>query len=108
MKTDISYADKDVKVDFIDEETLFDWKTWIEGMLDWKFSWGRLEFMARRVASRHTDDSYAKVKIIVDDFLNSIDNGMSGIYRIIPSENIELYREKNILQIINFAEEYLG
>ena len=108
LKTDISYADKDVKVDFIDEETLFDWKTWIDGMLDWKFSWGRLEFMARRVASRHTDDSYAKVKIIVDDFLNSIDNGMSGIYRIIPSENIELYREKNILQIINFAEEYLG
>ena len=51
---------------------------------------------------------FLQMQIIVDDFLNSIDNGMSGIYRIIPSENIELYREKNILQIINFAEEYLG
>ena len=77
-------------------------------MLDWQFSWGRLEFMARRVASRHTEDAYAKVKIIVDDFLNSIDNSMDNIYRIIPSKNIELYREKNIQEIINFAEEYLG
>lgn len=108
LKSNISYAYKDVEVAFIDAETMFDWKTWIEGMLDWQFSWGRLEFMARRVASRHTEDAYTKVKIIVDDFLNSIDNSMDNIYRIIPSKNIELYREKNIQEIINFAEEYLG
>mgnify|MGYP001441331235 CR=1 FL=1 len=108
LQTDISYADKGIKVAFIDEDTMVDWKTWIEGMLEWQFSWERLEFMSRRVASRHNEDAYSKVKIIVDDFLKSIDNSMGDIYRIIPSENIELYREKNIRQILNFAEEYLG
>ena len=108
LKSTINGAEEGIYIDFITEEIMLEWRIWIEDMLDWEFSWERLLFMSRRVASRHNKNAYSKVKVIADEFLNSIDDSMNNIYRIIPIENIELYREKNIQKIVSFTREYLG
>ena len=100
-------AEEDVDVGFISSSTMCEWRQWVEGALDWSFTWDRLRFMARRVGSRNSDQSEAQLKEMVEEFLESVPQGLERIYQAIPKDKIEAFREKSIEHLLKFAQEYL-
>ena len=100
-------AEKDVEVGFISSSDMHAWREWIEGTLDWGFNWDRLNFMARRLASRSNNISEDHIKVIVEEFLYSVPRGLDSIYQVIPIERFEAFRERSISDLLEFAQEYL-
>ena len=100
-------AEEDVEVGFISYSTMCEWRQWVEGALDWSFTWDRLRFMARRVGSRSRDESEDQLKKMVEGFLESVPQGLERIYQAIPRERVEAFRERSIEDLLRFAREYL-
>ena len=101
-------AEKDVEVGFISPDTMGEWREWVEDALDWSFNWDRLRFMARRVASRNSDQSQVKLDEMVEEFLESVPRGLERIYESVSMERFDAFREKSIEHILSFAQEYLN
>jgi len=95
-------------VGFIAANTMLQWRVWVEGALDSSFTWDRLRFMARRVASRNDDGSIAQLNEIVEEFLESVPEGLDRIYQVIPPDRLDAFREKSIGHLIEFARGYLN
>jgi hypothetical protein len=100
-------AEEDVDVGFISSTTMSEWREWIDGTLDWKFNWDRLRFMANRVIARDSDNAEKQVKQMVDDFLESVHDGLDNIYKSISRERFEAFRERSIEDLLEFARGYL-
>jgi hypothetical protein len=100
-------AEEDVEVGFIPSNTMCEWRQWVEGALDWSFTWDRLRFMARRVGSRNNDGSEAQLNKMVEEFLESVPQGLERIYQEIPRERLDAFREECIEHLLRFAWEYL-
>jgi hypothetical protein len=100
-------AEEDVDVGFISSGTMCEWRQWMQGELDRKFTWDRLHFMGRRVISRNKDHSEAQVKEMAEEFLESVPRGLDHIYQAVPMERFEAYRERSIEDLLEFARGYL-
>ena len=100
-------AENDVDVGFISSTTMCEWRQWVEAALDWRFTWDRLRFMARRVSSRSNDPSEDQLNKMVEEFLESVPHGLERIYQAIPREQVEAFRESSIEHLLKFAQEYL-
>jgi hypothetical protein len=100
-------AEEDVEVGFISSSTMCEWRQWVEGALDWSFTWDRLRVMARRVGSRSKDPSEDQLKEMVEEFLESVSHGLERIYQAIPRERVEAFRERSIQDLLKFARDYL-
>jgi hypothetical protein len=100
-------AEEDVEVGFISSSTMCEWRQWVEGALDWSFTWDRLRAMARRVGSRSIDPSEDQLKEMVEEFLESVPHGLERIYQAIPRERVEAFRERSIQDLLKFARDYL-
>jgi hypothetical protein len=100
-------AEEGVDVGFISCKTMRTWREWIESTLDWEFNWDRLRFMSRRVVAMDSDSSEEKVKQIVDEFLESVPDGLDNIYQSISKERFEAFRERSIEDLLEFARGYL-
>ncbi len=102
-------AEDNVDVGFISSATMCEWRQWIEGALDWSFTWDRLRFMARRVIARGYDDrSGEQAREIVEGFLESVPSGLDSIYRTVPRDLFEDFRERSINDLLEFAQGYLA
>jgi hypothetical protein len=101
-------AEKDVDIGFISSDSMGEWRQWVEDALDWSFNWDRLRFMARRVAARNNDKSQVRLDEIVEEFLQSVPQGLERIYQSVPVERFDAFREKSIEHILSFAQEYLN
>jgi len=100
-------AEEDVEVGFISSSTMREWRQWVEDALNRDFTWDRLRFMARRVGSRDNDKSEAQLNEMVEEFLESVPQGLERIFRAIPRERVESFRERSIWLLLKFAREYL-
>ncbi len=100
-------AEEDVDVSFISSSTMCEWRQWVEGALDRSFTWDRLRFMARRVNSQGNNQSEDQLKVMVDEFLESIPESLERIFQVIPKERVEAFRERSIEDLLKFAREYL-
>lgn len=100
-------AEEDVDVGFISTSTMSQWRQWMQGELDRRFTWDRLHFMGRRVISRNRDYSEAQVKEMVEEFLESVPNGLERIHQVMPKERFETFRERSIEDLLEFARGYL-
>ena len=103
----LAEAEADVEVGFIPSSTMCEWRQWVEGALDWSFTWDRLRFMARRIGSRNNDPLEAQLNEMVEEFLESVPQGLERIYQAIPRERVEAFRERSIEHLVKFAREYL-
>jgi hypothetical protein len=107
LKSIFDDSEKDVFIDFISKETLTEWRTWIQNVLSWEFTWERLRFMSRRVNTNGDTTMEQHLQQIVDQFLNDIPKGLDRIYKFVPKYKIELFRNNCIDNVLNFAGEYL-
>lgn len=103
----IAEAEEGVEVGFIAADTMLQWREWVQGALDSNFTWDRLRFMARRVASRNDDISMTQLNDMVEEFLGSVPQGLDRIYEVIPLHCLEAFRERSIGDLIKFARGYL-
>ena len=103
----LANAEEDVEVGFISSSTMCEWRQWVEGALGWSFTWDRLRFMARRVGARNNDQSEAPLNEMVEEFLESVSQGLELIYQEIPRERLDAFREECIEHLLKFAREYL-
>ena len=93
-----------VAVDFIPTQTLADWAQWVAANLDRGFSWERLRFMARRIASGEEDHPAYK---LADDFVADADRGLERIYQHIPRTSPDQYEEAALASIADAVQDYL-
>ena len=84
-------------ISFLKEEPVEEWRSWILRLLDAKFSWNRLRFMANRIAK---GDSTHPVIGMADEFLSNPDAGFEEILGKIPRACIEefSYAAKNNIE----------
>ena len=108
LRPHIAQAEKGVEIGFISPDTMCEWREWIEGTLDWGFTWERLRFMARRVVARGVDPEADRSQAMVDEFLESVPLGLERIYSTIDRQLFEDFRERSISDLLDFARGYLA
>jgi len=97
-------AERGVEVGFIPPETLAQWREWVQGMAERKFTWERLRFMARR---QYGPDR-ADVSERVDRFLEDVPAGLARIYQRIPQDALQRFRQEGLGLFLKTAQEYLA
>lgn len=93
-----------VHVDFIPGEALADWVQWVTGNLDRGFSWDRLRFMARRIAS---GEETHPANTLADAFLNDASDGLERMYEYIPRGSEEEYQHTVVSSLTKAIADYL-
>lgn len=93
-----------VRVEFLPDETLAAWLQWVTSSLDRGFSWERLRFMARRIASG--EESHP-AHVLADTFLKDESDGLDLIYEHMPRGTEEEYQEIVIASLTKALENYL-
>ena len=104
----LSEPDCDVNIDFIPPDVMIDWRKWVQGALDWEFSWERLRFMARRIMSRNSHYSQERMDFFLRQFFLPNANGIESVYEFVPQSNLDVYRQKIMDFVSEFAQEYLN
>ena len=104
LRAALKNSDGGINVSFISSETLSKWREWIESLFESGMSWDRLRF----IAGRHIDADTAEVEKSVQDFLNSIDTGLSKIYEKVPVTTIEAFKSKAMKEFVEIARGYLN
>jgi hypothetical protein len=102
---DLAKFEGGVTVPFIDTDTLTEWHRWVSDFVAQEFSWGRLRFMARRIA--RSDDSHPAHRI-ADDFVLGMPGTLDGLHEVVPTKNLEDFKQDAISEMARRVEEYLG
>ena len=104
----LACAEQGVNIDFIPPDVMTEWRKWVQSALDWEFSWERLRFMARRIMSRNPDYSEEKMDFFLEQFFLLNSNGIESVYEFVPQSDLDVYREKIMDFVLEFAQEYLS
>lgn len=104
----LACAENDVNIDFIPSDVMAEWRRWVQGTLDWEFSWERLRFMARRIMSRNSHYSQERMDFFLQQFLLTNTNGIESVYEFVPQSDLDVYRQKIMDFVSEFAREYLN
>jgi len=107
LKPLIDGADAGIEIDFIEHDILEDWCAWVKEYLGWGFSWNRLRFMARRLNVNKDVQVERRLETMVARFLGSVPDGTDEIYRMVPVNNLDAFRDDCINEVVRFAREYL-
>ena len=104
MRSLLDISVEQVRVEFIPDDTLADWVQWVTTNFDRGFSWERLRFMARRIASgeeRHPAHELA------DAFVNDSSDGLERMYEYIPRGSELEYQKAVVASLTRALEDYL-
>ncbi len=93
-----------VDVGFISDETLADWVQWVMANLERGFSWERLRFMARRIASGEEGHPAHE---LADAFVLDAAGGLERIYEYIPRTSGEEYEDAALASLTKAVKAYL-
>ena len=104
LRESLDIAVEQVQVEFLPDETLADWVQWVTSNLDRGFSWERLRFMARRIAS---GEEGHPAHVLADAFVNDSSDGMERMYAYIPRGSEEDYQEAVVSSLTKAIEAYL-
>ena len=99
----LSGSENAVLVEFLEDELLSEWRTWVLRFLGWDFSWERLKRALNRM---HRDDE--GVQLVVDSFLSSMPESLEKIYQVVPRSMIESYKERVVVETLSQIREYLS
>ena len=103
VHTALERSESGVEVGFISPETLSQWRERVIDFTSRDFSWERLRFMARRM---YGDDPTAVD--MVDEFIQDMPGSLERVYRDIPLERIEAFRDKAIGESVRLIKEYMS
>ena len=107
---DVKYYLRDaasgIEVDFLSAERLVQWEEWLLSLPQSRFSWERLRFIVRR---QYPDmDENTHIMRRVEQFIDSLPEGLQEIYARVPMEDLATYRERSIKEWSRIAGEYLS
>ena len=103
VHTALDRSESGVEVGFISPETLGQWKERVIDFTTREFSWERLRFMAHRMYG--DDDAAAEM---VDEFILGMPGSLERVYRDVPSERIEAFRDKVVGESVRLIKEYMS
>lgn len=102
---DLAKFDGVVNVPFIETETLAEWHRWVTDFVAQEFSWGRLRFMARRIAKG--DESHPAHRI-ADEFVRGMPGTLDRLHEVVPTQKIEDFKQYATAKMARRVEEYLA
>ena len=91
-------------IPFIDSIILKQWQSWVVNFLDKPFTWDRLNFMAKRVA---TNQEINEALSISRKFLNNIPNSIKELELIVPSKEILKFKKDSLKTGSSLIKEFL-
>ncbi len=103
--TDLAKFDGGVAVPFIAPQTLAEWHRWVTDFVTQEFSWGRLRFMARRIAKG--DESHPAHRI-ADQFVTGMPGTLDRLHDAVPEQELEDFKRNAISEMANRVEDYLA
>ena len=98
----IKQGDPSISLEFLGQELLFEWRSWVSSFLGRDFSWDRL---SRALNRMYRDDQ--AVQVLVGQFLTKIDSNLEYIYDKIPRATIDSYQERVAIEALNQIKEYI-
>ena len=99
----IESCEINIVVEFLKNEPIEDWRNWISTLLNRKFSWDRLEFMASRIAKG--DNSHPAIGL-AQDFISDPDGGIDDILEKLPDGILEEFSNESLKNIDNALGEF--
>ena len=102
---DLAKFEGGLNVPFIDTDILAEWHRWVTDFVTQEFSWGRLRFMARRIA--RGDEGHPAFHI-ADEFVRGMPGTLDGLHEVVPTKNLEDFKQDAITEIVGRVEEYLA
>ena len=98
----IKEGDQTIELEFLEQELLLEWRSWVSRFMGWNFSWDRL----RRALNRMYRDDQA-VQVLVSDFLTNIESNLETVYDKIPKNNITAFQERVATESLKQIKEYI-
>lgn len=99
----ISSCEINIEVEFLKNEPMEDWKNWISTLLNRRFSWDRLEFMASRIAKG--DKTHPAIGI-AKDFISDPNGGISDLLEKLPDGILEEFANESLKNINKALTEF--
>ncbi len=100
----VAEAESPVDLDFIAPETLGEWLEWVVELVGRDFTWERLRFMARRIAS---GDEGHPAHRMADEFLAEMPQSRERLLQVVSPDALEHFRSSAIDRMANAVREYL-
>ncbi|MCH9010418.1 MAG: hypothetical protein IIC21_07335, partial [Chloroflexi bacterium] len=69
------------------------------------FTWERLRFMARRIASG--DETHPAFRM-VDEFVADVPQGMERLEEFVPADNLDEYKRQTLDGLVDVVGDYLS
>ena len=98
-------ATEKVEIGFIDRDILDEWLGWVFTVGDRGFSWDRLRFMAKRVSR---GDASHPAHRIAEEFLAGMPDSLEALYLLVPSEDVDRYRERTVDALVREVDRFLS
>ena len=105
MKSSLTTSTSAIDVGFIESQQLSEWSQWIISFMERGFTWERLRFMARRIASG--DETHPAFRM-VDEFVADVPQGMERLGDLVPSHNLDEYRRQTLDGLVDVVGNYLS
>jgi hypothetical protein len=95
-------SDQGVELEFIDADTLGQWRAWVYDFSRRPFNWGRLNFLAQRM---YRDSEEAQ--IVVNSFLSEPQASLGKVYSKVPKKRIKEFRENAVAESVRLIKDHL-
>jgi len=93
-----------INVDFLDSEPVVDWKNWIFRLLRADFSWGRLLFIANRIAKG--DKNHAAIKY-ANEFIENPETMFDDLVNTLPGGVLNEFEETALMNIKKHVSRFI-
>lgn len=97
-------AHEGVEVGFLPQETLAEWRDWVEAATQREFNWERLRGLATR---RQEPDEEEKARQFAEQFLDSLPESLDRLHDRVPIEAMHSYKDEAIQEWATVVREYL-
>ena len=105
LKSSLATSTGAIAIDFIEPQQLTEWAQWIISFMDRGFTWERLRFMARRIASG--DETHPAFRM-VDEFVADVPQGMERLEEFVPADNLDEYKRQTLDGLVDVVGDYLS
>ena len=105
LKSSLATSTSAIDIGFIESQQLAEWAQWIISFMDRGFTWERLHFMARRIASG--DETHPAFRM-ADEFVADVSQGMERLEELVPVDNLDKYRRQTLDGLVAAVGNYLS
>lgn len=100
-----NFDPEEIHVGFLDAETLSRWRDWVFEVVEGGFTWDRLRFMSRRIASG--EDLHGAERS-VEEFIKGMPDSLNQIYSLIPRTAVAGFKSDAIDHLVTAVGEYMS